>query len=53
MASASVPRGGGRNGNRATCRDRERKRAACRPGPNCPGGWFPVRAARHSAGPVW
>jgi len=34
MASASVPRRGGRDGTRATCRDRERKCAASRPGPN-------------------
>jgi len=53
MASASVPRRGGRNGTRAACRDRERKCAASRPGPNWPGGWFTVRTARHSAGPVW
>jgi len=52
MASTSVPRRGGHNGTRAACRDRDRKCAASRPGPNCPGGGFTVRAPWHSAGPV-
>jgi len=52
MASTSVPRRGGHNGTRAACRDRDRKCAASRPGPNCPGGGFTVRTPWHSAGPV-